>query len=82
MKREIIVANFKDWTISIITQEDADVTPKAIHIIKYVYSYLISGNGLFIKRLISVFIRLSTASLKPMQESDVYRLNRTKDKDT
>lgn len=76
-KAEIIVANFQDWTISIINKEDADATPRLNHIIKYVYCYLRKGDGSFIKRLISVLMRASTASLKPTQESGAYRLNKT-----
>lgn len=71
-KDEIIVANFQDWTIRVISRDDDDVTPKWKHIIKYVSCYLRKGNGDFMKRLVSVLIKVSTASLKPVQASEAY----------
>lgn len=76
-KAEIIVANFQDWTISIISKDDDDVIPKLKHIIKYVYCYLRNGNGSFMKRLVSVLTKALTASLKPVQASEAYRHDKT-----
>ena len=62
----ISIADFDNWTIEIIGKDgNAPATTK--HYVNYILLYLRCGNGLFIKRVASVLMRLFTRSLKPSQ---------------
>lgn len=62
--KHIIIANYDDWTIAVIGK-DGETPARCKDYVRYVWTYLIYGRGLFRKRLTSVLTRLFTKSLKP-----------------
>lgn len=66
MEKYAIIAYFEDWTI-VVVGKDGDIPARFKHYVRYVYTYLMFGRGLFINRLTSVLTRLFTRTLKPSQ---------------
>ena len=62
----ISIADFDKWTIEIIGK-DGNIPATTKHYANFILFYLRCGKGLFIKRVISVLMRLFTRSLKPSQ---------------
>lgn len=69
-KRRILLTDFDRWSVESIYPTGEEEEPRRLdkeELSAYVASYLKSGRGLLIKRLISVLTRLFTATLQPSQ---------------
>lgn len=67
--RAVIIADFENWKGCVVRRNDPDTSFDLKYTMRYVYVYLRHGSGSFIHRVISVFKRLMTASLKPSHEA-------------
>lgn len=65
----VLVFMEDEWTVTVISINDAPSPITWKETFKLVSIYLNHGKGFFIRRLVSVLIRLFTCSLKPKQTS-------------